>query len=116
MAPETPELRQQQLLRRSRSVDVDLHGPRAAAPGHRQLEDRTPKALLGGQQRRPDGLSGHDGRHRCTLSPTRFTTMWARHRDRRALPSRQSRAEAGERRDRAVSVQKQANVRERKAG
>ena len=75
MAPEAPELRQQQQLRRSRSVDVDLHGPRAAAPGHRQLEDRTPKALLGGQQRRPDGLSGHDGRHRCTRSPTRFTTL-----------------------------------------
>ena len=63
MAPEAPELRQQQQLRRSRSVDVDLHGPRSAAPGHRQLEDRTPKALVGGQQRRPDGLSGHDRRH-----------------------------------------------------
>ena len=75
MAPELPEPQLQQQLRRRRSVDVDLQGPRAAAPGHRQLENRTRKALLGGQQRRPDGLSGHDGRHRCTLSPTRFTTL-----------------------------------------
>ena len=72
MAPEAPELRQQQQLRRSRSVDVDLHGPRSAALGHRQLEDRTPKALVGGQQRRPDGLSGHDRRHTVLHLPRKM--------------------------------------------
>ena len=75
MAPEHLKLRLQQQLRRSRIDDVDLQGPRAAAPGHRGLEDRTQKALIGGQQRRPNGLSGHGSLHRCTLSPTYFTTM-----------------------------------------
>ena len=43
MAPEHLKLRLQQQLRRSRIDDVDLQGPRAAAPGHRGLEDRTQK-------------------------------------------------------------------------
>ena len=75
VAPEHPKPRHQQQLRRWRSDVVDRRGPRAAAPGHRGLEDRTQKALIGGQQRRPNGLSGHGSLHRCTLSPTRFTTM-----------------------------------------
>ena len=75
MAPELPEPQLQQQLRRRRSVDVDLQGPRAAAPGHRQLEDRTPKDLIGRQQRRPDGLSSNDGLHCCTLSPMYFTPL-----------------------------------------
>ena len=51
------------LLRRRRSVDVDLRGPRSAAAGHQELESRTRKAFFGGHQRRPSGLSRDRRRH-----------------------------------------------------